>query len=240
MAFDVIVFPIVVFVLFRDLSHTNARLRHHHNKLVSSFHLLYIAFTSRKQHTNQFRGKTKRINAVFLKVVSLLYLEVSCRDERWAAEMNMDFDLNPADFQLFDGFDKLLSKKVLFLDCRLLHFICKFASAEFPTSFKVLHRVCFNLEHLRIIRWCKVRYKPALLCIMSLNKEFEWLSLIPSIIVIIQRYFLLSNNTYSTVHHYLHMCSLVLMIPSCCILYLAIFLIWYLSLYNWASHCIYC
>jgi len=69
-------------------------------------------------------------------------------------EMNMDFglDLNPAGFQVCDGFR--LDLDLIFLLCtssqlsvlfrcyRLLQLICKFVSVEFLTSVDIVNLVC--------------------------------------------------------------------------------------------------
>jgi len=51
---------------------------------------------------------------------------------------------------------------------------------------------------------------------------------------------ILTTNTYSTVQYYFYVQPSELMIHFCCMLCLVIFLIWYLALYNRASHCICC
>ena len=140
-------------------------------------------------------------------------------------EMNTDSDLNPTDFQLCDGFGfykfcltgiefdlNLIilfwtsQLSVLFRSCRLLHLILSLLQWSFSHLSKFYILFVFGSH---TIQWCKVHACSRMYHVIKV-KEFVWLSLIPSLFLTHDR------------HRILYMCSLVVMIRLCYILYLVI------------------
>jgi len=70
-----------------------------------------------------------------------------------------------------------LQLPVLFRVCRLLHLFCKFSPVEFITFVEIVHPVFFYIENIGVLS-SDVRYKPALLCIISSKSrkscDFHW------------------------------------------------------------------
>jgi len=116
---------------------------------------------------------------------------------------------------------------VLFRNSRLLYLICTFASVEFHTSAKIVYCVCiWSIDTAP----SDARYKPALSGIMSSKLrnscDFHWFCTFPwPIIAIVKSFLYVQTNANDSLVLYIVPGNFVCLIQ-------------YLTLCNWASHCI--
>jgi len=117
------------------------------NKNINVVNIKFVAKTSYiRNFFENTRSDVKTSEVATLVIVS-----------NWSSlpEMNMNLDLNPADFQVYHGFLLNLiilfwissQLSVLFRNGRLLHLFCKFAWAEFLTSTEIVHCVLYCIVY---------------------------------------------------------------------------------------------